>query len=156
MKLEEYSTIREISGPLMIVEKVKNVGYGEVVEVIVSDNETRLGQVLETSTDMAVIQVFEGTTGLDTHNTRVRFTGEPIKLPVSEDMLGRVFTGIGKPIDGPEIIPEDELDVNGSPINPYAREYPRDFIQTGISTIDGMNTLVRGQKLPIFSQLFHK
>ena len=151
MKLEEYSTIREISGPLMIVEKVKNVGYGEVVEVIVSDNETRLGQVLETSTDMAVIQVFEGTTGLDTHNTRVRFTGEPIKLPVSEDMLGRVFTGIGKPIDGPEIIPEDELDVNGSPINPYAREYPRDFIQTGISTIDGMNTLVRGQKLPIFS-----
>ncbi len=151
MKLEEYSTIREISGPLMIVEKVKNVGYGEVVEVIVSDNETRLGQVLETSTDMAVIQVFEGTTGLDTHNTRVRFTGEPIKLPVSEDMLGRVFTGIGKPINGPEIIPEDELDVNGSPINPYAREYPRDFIQTGISTIDGMNTLVRGQKLPIFS-----
>jgi len=151
MKLEEYSTIREISGPLMIVEKVKNVGYGEVVEVIVSDNETRLGQVLETSTDMVVIQVFEGTTGLDTHNTRVRFTGEPIKLPVSEDMLGRVFTGIGKPIDGPEIIPEDELDVNGSPINPYAREYPRDFIQTGISTIDGMNTLVRGQKLPIFS-----
>jgi len=151
MKLKEYSTIREISGPLMIVEKVENVGYGEVVEVIVSDNETRLGQVLETSTDMAVVQVFEGTTGLDTHHTRVRFTGEPIRLPVSDDMLGRIFTGVGKPIEGPDIIPDDELDINGSPINPYAREYPRDFIQTGISTIDGMNTLVRGQKLPIFS-----
>ncbi len=151
MKLKEYSTIKEISGPLMVVEKVENVGYGEVVEIVVSDGETRLGQVLETSTDTAVIQVFEGTTGLDTDSTRVRFTGEPIKLPVSEDMLGRVFTGTGKPIEGPEIIPEEERDINGAPINPYAREYPRDFIQTGISTIDGMNTLVRGQKLPIFS-----
>lgn len=151
MKLKEYSTIKEISGPLLVVEKVENVGYGEVVEITTSDDETRLGQVLETSTDTAVIQVFEGTTGLDTHKTRVRFTGEPIKLPVSEDMLGRVFTGLGKPKEGPEIIPEDELDINGAPINPYAREYPRDFIQTGISTIDGMNTLVRGQKLPIFS-----
>jgi V/A-type H+-transporting ATPase subunit B len=114
--------------------------------------EERRGQVLEVSRDMAIVQVFEGTSGLDLTRTRVRFTGETVKLPVSADMLGRIFDGSGKPMDGgPRIIPDDYWDVNGAPINPYARTYPREFIQTGISAIDGMNTLVRGQKLPLFS-----
>ncbi len=146
-----YSTVSEIAGPLMIVEGVREVGYGEIVR-IESNGEQRLGQVLEAAEGKAVIQVFEGTRGLDTKNTSVIFTGKPMEIGVSMEMLGRVFDGKGQPIDGsPSPIPEDIRNVNGYPINPSAREYPRDPIQTGISTIDGMNTLVRGQKLPIFS-----
>ena len=148
----EYSTVTEVSGPLMAVEGVEGCAYNEVVLVRTPDGKTRLGQVLEAHLDKAVIQVFEGTSGIDTDQTSVRFTGDTMKIPVSPDMLGRVFDGTGNPIDdGPSIIPEDRKDINGEPINPTAREYPREFIQTGISTIDGMNTLVRGQKLPIFS-----
>jgi len=150
--LREYKTITRISGPLLFVEAVKDVGFGELVRVVSPDGSERRGQVLEISDKMAVVQVFEGTSGLDVKGTAVRFAGETIKLPVSSDMLGRVFDGSGTPIDGgPNIIPEDYLDVHGAPINPYARTYPREFIQTGISAIDGMNTLVRGQKLPFFS-----
>jgi V/A-type H+/Na+-transporting ATPase subunit B len=148
----EYTTIREISGPLLFVESVRGVGFGELARIKTPSGEERRGQVLEIGGGVAVVQVFEGTTGLDVAKTRVRFTGETVKLPVSTDMLGRIFDGSGRPIDGgPRIIPDDYLDVNGNPINPFAREYPREFIQTGISTIDGMNTLVRGQKLPLFS-----
>jgi V/A-type H+/Na+-transporting ATPase subunit B len=148
----EYATIREISGPLLFVESVRGVGYGELARIKTPSGEERRGQVLEIGGGVAVVQVFEGTTGLDVAKTRIRFTGETVKLPVSNDMLGRIFDGSGRPIDGgPRIIPDDYLDVNGNPINPFAREYPREFIQTGISTIDGMNTLVRGQKLPLFS-----
>ncbi len=148
----EYTTIKEISGPLLFVESVRGVGYGELARIRTPSGEERRGQVLEIGGGVAVVQVFEGTTGLDVGKTRVRFTGETVKLPVSNDMLGRIFDGSGRPIDGgPRIIPDDYLDVNGNPINPFAREYPREFIQTGISTIDGMNTLVRGQKLPLFS-----
>ena len=148
----EYTTIREISGPLLFVESVRGVGYGELARIKTPTGEERRGQVLEIGGGVAVVQVFEGTTGLDVAKTSIRFTGETVKLPVSNDMLGRIFDGSGRPIDGgPRIIPDDYLDVNGNPINPFAREYPRDFIQTGISTIDGMNTLVRGQKLPLFS-----
>ncbi len=148
----EYTTIKEISGPLLFVESVRGVGYGELARIKTPSGEERRGQVLEIGGGVAIVQVFEGTTGLDVGKTRVRFTGETVKLPVSNDMLGRIFDGSGRPIDGgPRIIPDDYLDVNGNPINPFAREYPREFIQTGISTIDGMNTLVRGQKLPLFS-----
>src|SRR5215831_16151464 len=148
----EYQTIREISGPLLIVESVRGVGYGELATIRTPSGEVRRGQVLEVGEGMAVVQVFEGTSGLDVSKTTVSFSGETVKLPVSGDMLGRIFDGSGRPIDGgPRIIPDDYLDVNGFPINPFAREYPREFIQTGISAIDGMNTLVRGQKLPLFS-----
>jgi len=148
----EYNTISEVAGPLMIVEGIRDVAYNEVVRIKTSDGEERTGQVLEAFMDKAVVQVFEGTKGLDTDKTSARFIGETMKLGVSKEMLGRVFDGTGNPIDdAPAIIPEDRRDVNGNPINPYSREYPREFIQTGISTIDGLNTLVRGQKLPIFS-----
>ncbi|MBN2603574.1 MAG: V-type ATP synthase subunit B [Candidatus Thermoplasmatota archaeon] len=148
----EYTTVSEVAGPLIIVEGVKDVAYNEVVKIKTSTGEIRTGQVLETFTDKAVVQVFEGTRGLDTHKTSVRFIGETMKLGVSKDILGRVFDGTSNPIDdAPQIIPEERRDINGNPINPYSREYPREFIQTGISTIDGLNTLVRGQKLPIFS-----
>lgn len=148
----EYSTIREISGPLLFVESIRGVGYGELVRVTTPGGEERRGQVLEVSENVAVVQVFEGTSGLDISRTTVKFSGETIKLPVSSDMLGRILDGSGRPIDGgPRIIPEDYWDVHGAPLNPYARAYPREFIQTGISAIDGMNTLVRGQKLPLFS-----
>ncbi len=148
----EYRTIREIKGPLLIVGNTKNVAYGEVVKIIGPDKKERLGQVLESREDMAVVQVFEGTRGLDIKNTSVKFLGDTLKIGVSLGILGRVFDGTGKPIDGgPDIIPEEMRDINGYPINPSARAYPREFIQTGISTIDGMNTLVRGQKLPLFS-----
>jgi len=147
-----YTTVTEVSGPLMVVDEVEGVGYGEVVHITTSEGEKRTGQVLEIGGGRAVVQVFEGTTGLDTADTAVRFTGTPMQLGVTGDMLGRIFDGTGNPIDdSPAPIPDDMRDVNGSPINPSAREYPRDPIQTGISTIDGMNTLVRGQKLPIFS-----
>ena len=151
-KSKEYTTVSEIAGPLMVVEKVSGVAFGEVVRIRASDGGERLGQVLEARTNVAVVQVFEGTKGLDTKGTSVRFIGETMKLPVSMDMLGRVFDGTGRPIDGgPEIIPVERRDITGQPINPSAREYPREFIESGISTIDGLNTLVRGQKLPIFS-----
>jgi V/A-type H+-transporting ATPase subunit B len=150
--LREYRTISRISGPLLFVEAVKDVGYNELVRVMAPDGSERRGQILEVSDKMAVVQVFEGTSGLDVEGTAVRFTGETIKLPVSSDMLGRVLDGSGTPIDGgPNIIAEDYWDVHGAPINPCARTYPREFIQTGVSAIDGMNTLVRGQKLPFFS-----
>jgi len=152
LMLREYRTITKIAGPLLFVEAVTGVGFGELVRIAVPDGSERRGQVLEISDKMAVVQVFEGTSGLDVEKTAVRFTGETIKLSVSSDMLGRVMDGSGNPIDGgPNIIPEDYWDVHGAPINPYARTYPREFIQTGISAIDGMNTLVRGQKLPLFS-----
>ncbi|MCD6473905.1 MAG: V-type ATP synthase subunit B [Thermoplasmata archaeon] len=152
MKEIKYTTVSEIAGPLMIVEGVKEVGYGEIVKIVESTGRERLGQVLEAGEGKAVVQVFEGTRGLDTKNTSVIFTGKPMEIGVSEEMLGRVFDGMARPIDGsPAPIPEEIRNVNGFPINPSAREYPRDPIQTGISTIDGMNTLVRGQKLPIFS-----
>ncbi|MFQ5975090.1 MAG: ATP synthase subunit B [Candidatus Hydrothermarchaeales archaeon] len=151
-KIKEYTSVTEVAGPLMIVEGVEDVSYGEVVEIKISSGESRRGQVLEAAVGRAVIQVFEGTRGVDTLRTKVRFTGDTMKLPVSLEMVGRIFDGTGRPIDGgPEIIAEKKLDINGDPLNPTAREYPRAFIQTGVSTIDGMNTLVRGQKLPIFS-----
>ena len=152
IKTREYTTVSEVSGPLMVVEGVEGVAYNEIVEIEAPTGEHRRGQVLEVKDDVAVVQVFEGTTDLNTLNTKVRFTGETAKIGVSKDMMGRIFDGTGKPIDGgPEIIPEKELDINGNPMNPASREFPAEFIQTGIYTIDGMNTLVRGQKLPIFS-----
>jgi V/A-type H+-transporting ATPase subunit B len=152
IKTREYTTVSEVSGPLMIVEGVEDVGYNEIVDIITPAGDARRGQVLEVREGFAVVQVFEGTSDLNTSTTKVRFTGETARLGVSLDMLGRVFGGTGKPIDGgPEIIPDTELDINGAPMNPTAREFPAEFIQTGISTIDGTNTLVRGQKLPIFS-----
>jgi V/A-type H+-transporting ATPase subunit B len=136
----------------MIVEGVENVAYNEIVNIRTASGEDRLGQVLEIDEGKAIIQVFQGTAGIDTEKTRVRFTAETMKLNVSSEMLGRIFSGVGKPIDGqPEIIPEQRIDINGSPINPFKREYPAEFIQTGMASIDMMNTLVRGQKLPIFS-----
>jgi V/A-type H+-transporting ATPase subunit B len=148
----EYTTVSEVAGPLMIVDGIKDVAYNEVVKIRTSSGEERTGQVLEAFMDKAIVQVFEGTKGLDTAKTSARFIGETMKLGVAKDMLGRIFDGTGKPIDdAPAIIPEDRRDINGNPINPYSREYPEEFIQTGISTIDGLNTLVRGQKLPIFS-----
>ncbi|MEW6592364.1 MAG: V-type ATP synthase subunit B [Candidatus Hadarchaeota archaeon] len=152
MKSREYLTVSEVSGPLMIVEGVSGVAYGEVVEVVTPDGDTKHGEVLDAYMDRAVVQVYEGTRGIDTAQTRVRFTGETTKFGVGMELLGRVFSGRGAPIDGgPKPIAEDEWDVHGAPLNPAAREYPSEFIQTGISVIDGMNTLVRGQKLPIFS-----
>ncbi len=151
-KSREYLTVGKVSGPLMIVEGVSGVAYGEVVEITTPSGETKRGQVLDAYEDRAVIQVYEGTSGIDTLQTRVRFTGETVKFGVGLELLGRVFSGKGEPIDGgPKPICEDELDVHGAPINPTAREYPSEFIQTGVSVIDAMNTLVRGQKLPIFS-----
>ena len=148
----EYTTIKEAAGPLIVVEGVEGVSYGEVVKIVTPSGEEKTGQVLDSSVGLAVVQVFEGTSGIDTSKTRVRFTGDIMKISVSKDMVGRFFDGLGRPIDGgPEVIPEDRLPIIGAAINPTARDYPREFIQTGISTIDGMNTLVRGQKLPIFS-----
>jgi V/A-type H+-transporting ATPase subunit B len=149
----EYSSVSEIAGPLLIVEGIKKSAYGEIAEIKTPSGEVRKGQVLESRKNLAVIQVFEGTRDLDTKDTKVRLTGETMKLPLSDEVIGRTFDGLGRPIDnGPPIIARVELDVNGEPINPTAREYPREFIQTGISAIDCMNTLVRGQKLPIFSE----
>ena len=149
---KEYIGISEITGPLIIIEGIHNVGYNEMAEVIDSDGNVRLGLILESGENMAVVQVFEGTTGLSLPNTHVRFKGGPLEIPVSKDMLGRIFDGIGRPLDNlPKPVAEDKQDVNGLPINPTARDYPKKFIQTGLSAIDGMNTLIRGQKLPIFS-----
>ena len=150
--LKEYSTVRELVGPLMLVEKVSDVKYGELAEIKLGDGSTRRGRVLEANGDVALLQLFEGSSGISLHDCKVRFLGRSIELAVSQDMLGRVFDGLGRPIDGgPEIIPEKRMDINSAPINPVARDYPSEFIQTGISAIDGLNTLVRGQKLPIFS-----
>lgn len=150
--IREYLSIGEISGPLMLVEKVRGVKYDELVDIELASGETRRGKVLEVLRDRALIQVFEGTTGINVTQTKVRFLGHGVELPVSEDIIGRVFSGFGIPIDGgPKILPDKSLDINGSPINPCARDYPLDFIQTGISAIDGMNPLIRGQKLPLFS-----
>ena len=148
--MKEYKTITRIAGPLVFVEKTDPIGYGELVKIALPDGSIKNGQVLDTSDDIVVVQVFEGTSGID-RNSRIKFLGETIKLSVSEDMLGRILSGAGKPLDGTEIIPEKRLDIIGAAINPQARDSPKDFIQTGISTIDGTNTLVRGQKLPIFS-----
>ena len=148
----EYTTIKEAAGPLIVVEGVEGVSYGEVVKVVTPEGEEKTGQVLEASRGLAVVQVFEGTSGIDTSRTRVRFTGDIMRISVAQDMVGRFFDGLGNPRDGgPEVIAEERLSIIGAAINPTARDYPREFIQTGISTIDGMNTLVRGQKLPIFS-----
>jgi len=148
---KEYKTISEIAGPLVFVKKTEPISYQELVSVKLSDGTMKRGQVLDTSDDIVVVQIFEGTTGID-KAASVRFLGETMKMPVSKDMLGRVLTGAGEPLDGgPAITPEAKLDIVGAAINPWARDSPADFIQTGISTIDGMNTLVRGQKLPIFS-----
>ncbi len=148
----EYKGVKEIVGPLIFVEGVEDVGFDELVEVITPAGEERRGRVLDVGRGFAVVQVFEGTQGLSPSATRVRFLGKPLSVPVSTEMLGRVFDGLGRPIDGgPEPFTEDHRDVNGLPINPFARDYPEEFIQTGVSVIDGMNTLVRGQKLPIFS-----
>lgn len=149
----EYSSIQEIAGPLLIVKGVSGVVYGELVEITASDNKKRTGQVLEVKDDLAVVQVFEGTRGLDTGNTTIRFTGDTMKVGLSRDMIGRIFSGLGKPLDNlPDVVVEKMVDINGMPINPASREFPEEFIQTGVSTIDVMNTLVRGQKLPIFSE----
>lgn len=150
--LKEYLTVAAISGPLVLVEKTENIKYAELAEVEFSDGQVRRGKVLEVSGDRALVQMFEGTLGLDVLNSKVRFLGRTQELGVSPDLLGRVFDGAGRPRDnGPAIIAEKRLDINGSPINPASRAYPSEFIQTGISSIDGMNPLVRGQKLPIFS-----
>ena len=150
--LKEYKTVKEVVGPLMVVEGVEGVKYEELVEVRVQNGEKRRGKVLEIDGDKAMVQLFEGSAGINLRDTSCRFLGHPLELGVSEDMIGRIFDGLGNPIDkGPKIIPEMKIDINGSPINPVSRDYPSEFIQTGISTIDGLNTLVRGQKLPIFS-----
>ena len=149
---KEYKTIREVVGPLMVVEGVEGVKYNELVDIVNSNGEIRRGKVLEINRDKAVVQLFENSQGLQISGARARFLGHSQELAVSEDMLGRVFDGMGNPRDGGEaIIPEKKMDINGEPINPSARDYPNEFIQTGVSAIDGLNTLVRGQKLPVFS-----
>ncbi|MBN1125198.1 MAG: V-type ATP synthase subunit B [Sedimentisphaerales bacterium] len=150
--LKEYRTVTEIAGPLMLVEGVEGAKYGQIVDIEIADGSTRHGQILQVEADKVLVQVFEGTEGIDVDNSTVRFLGKPMELGVSPEILGRVFDGTGRPKDdGPAIIPQKRLNINGNPINPYARDYPNEFIQTGISTIDGLNPLVRGQKLPIFS-----
>ena len=152
MAIKDYMTVRDIVGPLLLVWQVEGAKYGELVEVEFPDGSVGYGNVLEVSEDRVLIQSFEGTRGLNIANTRVKFRGRGLELAVSRDILGRVFDGLGRPLDdGPEVIPDKRLDINGNPINPYARDYPSDFIQTGVSAIDGLNPLVRGQKLPIFS-----
>jgi V/A-type H+-transporting ATPase subunit B len=149
---KEYKTITDISGPLMLVNKVAGVTYGELVEIILPNGELRRGQVLEVDTDKALVQLFESTIGLGASESKVKFLGKGIEFGLSDEILGRVFDGFGRPIDeGPDILPDVTLDVNGLPINPSARQHPSDFIQTGLSCIDCLYTLVRGQKLPIFS-----
>jgi len=148
----EYTTITQVSGPLIVVEQVAEVHFDELVEIETGDGQIRRGRVLEAEEGKALVQLFEGTSGLDVRSSKVRFLGRVLEIPVSPDILGRVFDGAGNPIDGgPRIIPDKRLDISGNPINPFTRAYPSEFIQTGISSIDCMNPLVRGQKLPIFS-----
>ncbi len=150
--IREYKTIQEISGPLMVVDRVRGVTYDELGEIELSDGTVRRCQVLEVNGDTAVVQLFENSAGINLAESKIRFLGHPLQLGVSGDMLGRVFNGMGEPIDGgPAILADEYRDINGLAMNPAARNYPNEFIQTGISTIDGLNTLVRGQKLPIFS-----
>ncbi|MFB6158026.1 MAG: V-type ATP synthase subunit B [Candidatus Nanohalobium sp.] len=151
MTQQEYQTINEVKDPLVFVEKTEDIAYGDIVEVETADGEVKRGEVLETSKDVVIVQLYEETTGVG-RDAKVRFLDQNVKMPVTEDLLGRILDGTGNPIDdGPEIIPDEERDIIGEAINPYSRELPEDFIQTGISSIDVMNTLVRGQKLPIFS-----
>ena len=148
----EYLGLKEISGPLIVLDNVKGASYEEIVEIDVAGKEKRMGQIISIEGDKAVVQVFEGTEGISRINTKTRLTGEPLKLPLSKEILGRVFNGVGKPIDGlGNIYPDIKADINGKPINPVSREYPRNYIETGISSIDALTTLIRGQKLPIFS-----
>ena len=150
--LKEYKTITEVAGPLMLVKKVEGVKFNELGEIELASGEIRRCRVLEIDGQNALVQLFESSAGINVAESKVRFLGRGIELPVSMDMLGRVFSGMGQPLDGgPEVIPETRLDINGIPINPAARDYPSEVIQTGVSAIDGLNTLVRGQKLPIFS-----
>ncbi|MBQ6214342.1 MAG: V-type ATP synthase subunit B [Oscillospiraceae bacterium] len=150
--IKEYKTIKEIASPLMVVEHVEGVTFDELAEIELQNGERRRCKVLEVEGDRAVVQLFENAQGINLAESKVRFLGHPLELGVSEDMLGRVFNGMGEPIDGgPEILAEEHKDINGLPMNPAARAYPAEFIQTGVSAIDGLNTLVRGQKLPIFS-----
>ncbi|NLL10105.1 MAG: V-type ATP synthase subunit B [Methanomicrobiales archaeon] len=152
LRFRTYTGVSKVVGPLMVLDGVEGIGYGEIAEITLPGGEVRIGQVLETTTTRAMVQVFRGTRDLDTELTQVRFRGEPMKISLSSDMLGRTFDGSARPIDGGgPVIPECIRDIYGAPVNPSAREHPRDSIQTGISSIDGMNTLVRGQKLPIFS-----
>ena len=149
---QEVIGVGRISGPILVIEGIGAIGYDEVVEVIDSQGKLRRGRILEVGEGMAVVEVFAGTTGLSIDGTSVRFLGGPLRIPVAEEMLGRIFDGLGSPMDGgPQPLSEDYEDINGQPINPTARVYPRDYIQTGISALDGMNTLLRGQKLPLFS-----
>lgn len=150
--IKEYRSIQEVAGPLMVVSGVEGVKYDELGEIELSNGEVRRCKVLEVNGDTALVQLFESATGINLSDSKVRFLGKSLDFGLSPDILGRVFSGMGKPIDnGPDIIPEKRLDINGAPLNPAAREYPAEFIQTGVSAIDGLNTLVRGQKLPIFS-----
>jgi len=152
LSIKEYQTVTSVAGPLILVEMVDQAKYGHIVDIELRDGSIRHGQILQVEKDKVLAQVFEGTSGIDVDTSKVRFLARPLELGVSPDMLGRVFDGLGEPKDdGPALIPQKRLDINGNPINPYARDYPNEFIQTGISTIDGLNPLVRGQKLPIFS-----
>lgn len=149
---KEYRTIQEVAGPLMLVKDVDHASYNEIGEIELASGDIRRCRVLEVNNSDVLVQLFENSAGINLQNSKVRFLGRGIELGVSEDMLGRVFDGMGNPIDGgPEIIPEKRIDINGVPMNPAARDYPSEFIETGVSAIDGLNTLVRGQKLPIFS-----
>ena len=147
---KEYRTIREVAGPLMMISDVEGVTYNELGEIELPNGEIRRCQVLEVDGTNALVQLFDSAAGINLADSKVRFLGKSMELPVSSDMLSRVFDGLGNPIDdGPAIIPEKRLDINGTPMNPAARDYPQEFIQTGVSAIDGLNTLVRGHKLPV-------
>jgi len=148
----EYKTISGVEGPLVILENVKFPTFGEIVNVTLADGRIRQGQILEINKNKAVVQVFEGTSDLDVKNCKIEFTGDTMKMPIAEDVMGRSFTGSGKPLrkDDPKVLAEEFLDVNGAPMNPKARVYPKEMIQTGVSAIDTMNSVVRGQKLPLF------
>lgn len=150
--LKEYRTVKEVVGPLMVVEQVEGVKYDELVEIELQNGELRRGRVLEINEGRAVVQLFEGSAGINLRGSKAKFLGRPLEIGLSEDMLGRIFDGLGRPKDnGPKLIPEKKSDINGIPLNPVARDFPNEFIQTGISAIDHLNTLVRGQKLPVFS-----
>ncbi len=149
--IKEYHNVKSVEGPLLFVEGVSGIGYGEIVEIESESGVKKRGKILEISENLACVQIFESTMGLDTRGTKVKFFGETVKVALSVDMLGRVFDGSGRPLFGPKVVAEAKEDVNGMPLNPASRESPKDFIQTGISAIDGMNSLVMGQKLPIFS-----
>ena len=148
----QYVGLDRIDGPLAVIDKVRDVAFDEIAKIKLTDGSERLARVVEVSEDKAVVQVFEGTKGLSLQNTKTRFLGKPMEMPLSKEMLGRVFSGAGKPIDGlGDIYPDKFMDINGLPINPVSRNYPRNYINTGIPSIDALATLIRGQKLPIFS-----